>query len=67
MLREKDHRRAPEEQHRGIPAAPASLGTQLTCLCVSACSTGNKQEELGTCTRLSGYDLTGIELELAGL
>ena len=57
-------RRAPEEQHKGIPATPASksasLGAQLKCLYANAHSMGNKQEELEVCTRLQGYDLIGI-------
>ncbi|GAB0209472.1 hypothetical protein GRJ2_003414300 [Grus japonensis] len=49
---------------KGIPATPASqsasLGAQLKCLYANACSMGNKQEELETCTHLQGYDLIGI-------
>ncbi|XP_010293539.1 PREDICTED: uncharacterized protein LOC104627127, partial [Phaethon lepturus] len=57
--------RAPEEQHKGIPATPASKsalsGAQLKCLCANTHSIGNKQEELDKCVCLQGYDLIGIE------
>ncbi|KAK4817029.1 hypothetical protein QYF61_026035 [Mycteria americana] len=64
-------RRAPEEQHKRIPANPASKsassGAQLKCLYVNAHSTGNKQEELEMCARLEGHDLIGItEMRLDG-
>ena len=56
--------RAPEEQHKGIPATPASksasLGAQLKCLYANAHSMGNKEEELETFTCLQGYELIGI-------
>ena len=36
------------------------MGAQCNCLYANACSMGNKQEELETCARLQGYDVTGI-------
>jgi len=57
-------RRAPEGQHKGTPATPASKsassGAQLKCLYANTHSMGNKQEELEMCACLQGYDLIGI-------
>lgn len=57
-------RRAPEEQHNGIPATPSSKsgssGAQLKFLYANACSIGSKHEELETCTHLQGCDHIGI-------
>lgn len=56
--------RAPEEQHKGIATAPASIsasaGTQLKCCYASTHTTGNKQEELEMYTYLQGYNFIGI-------
>ena len=38
----------------------ARLGASLKCLYTTACSTGNKQEELKVCVHLQGYDLIDI-------
>jgi len=47
--------------HKGAPASKsASLEAQLKCLYASACSKGNQQEELETCTLLQSYDLIGM-------
>lgn len=52
-------RRAPEVQHRGIPATPDSKealsGAQLKCLYANAHSMGSKQEELERYTNLQIY------------
>ncbi|PKU43642.1 nipped-b-like protein [Limosa lapponica baueri] len=57
-------RRPPEEQHEGNGAIPASksapLGAQLKCLYTSACSMGNKQEELEAIVRHESYDVVAI-------
>lgn len=57
-------RRAPEEQHKGIPVTPvsklASLGAQLKCFYKDARSVGYKQEKLEICSLLRGCDLIGI-------
>jgi len=53
--------RAPEGQHKGTPVSKsASLRARLKCLCGSASSMGNIQEELETCAHLQGCDLIGI-------
>ncbi|GAB0181548.1 hypothetical protein GRJ2_000620100 [Grus japonensis] len=57
-------RRAPEVQHKVIPATPAnqsaSSGAQLKCLYANDHNMGNKEEELETCACLQDCDLIGI-------
>ncbi|RMC15289.1 hypothetical protein DUI87_07478 [Hirundo rustica rustica] len=57
-------RRPPEEQHKGISAAPAcklaSSGAHLKCFYANIHDMGSKQEELEACACLLVYDLIGI-------
>lgn len=57
-------RRAPEEQHKGIPAVPAhtspSSGAQLQCVSVLSNRMRCKEGELQMYTHLQGCDLIGI-------
>lgn len=59
-------RRASARLHKGIPdtsaSKSASLGAQLKCLCANTHSTGNKQEEVGMCACLQGYDLLALKM-----
>ena len=49
-------RRTPEEQHKAIPATPASKsassGTQFKCLCADARGMGNKQRGINRDVRM---------------
>lgn len=57
-------KKAPEEQHEGIPATPvsksASSRAQLKCLYANTHNMENKQGKLEMCACLQDYDFTGI-------
>lgn len=57
-------RRAPEEQHKGIPATSAvsqlHRGPDVNALMQTHLVWGNKQEKLDTCICLQDYDLVGF-------